>query len=95
MRESNHNLADEMIESETPDREEAVMTFRRNIGGGGSYIQLKEIFQCPACGRMLIENTLGSFCSFLPEGENIKNLLDFKANGNVKLFIIHNGRSSP
>lgn len=79
------DLADDIIGSEILDREEAVMSFCGNIGVG-RYIQLKEIFQCPVCERILIENTSGSFCSFFPEGEDNKNLLDFKVNGDVKYY---------
>lgn len=81
-----YDFADEMIESTNPDREEAAMNFRRNVGGK-SYIPSKEIFQCPVCGRVLIENTPGSYCSFLPEEEYYpKNLLDYGTNGSKTYF---------
>lgn len=80
------DLADTMIESTNPDREEAGMSFRINIGGENSYIWLKYIFQCPDCGRILIENDKGEFCSFFPEDNDEKRLLDYKGNEKIKFI---------
>ena len=71
------DLADEMIESKNPQREALAMTFRRNIGVGERYIRLKEMYQCPLCGRMIIETSPGEFCFFMPEEHHEKNLLDY------------------
>ena len=80
---SMYDLADEMIESDNPNREEVVMTFRRNVGGRNSYINFKEIYQCPKCGRILIEDIDGDFCSFFPEKECDKRLFDYGVNGEI------------
>ena len=69
----------EMIESGDPGREALAMTFRRNVGVGEKYIRLKEMYQCPFCGRMIIEDNSGDFCFFAPEEHNEKNLLDYGA----------------
>ncbi|MDE6221241.1 MAG: hypothetical protein K2G51_12595 [Lachnospiraceae bacterium] len=73
------DFADEMIESGSPCREDMAMTFRHNIGIGEKRIRLKELYQCPLCGRVLIEITPGQFCYFVPEGHEEKNLLDYRA----------------
>lgn len=79
------DLADTMIGSTIPDREEAVMSFRMNIGGRANrHIWLKDIFQCPDCGRIFLENNKGEFCSFLPEDNDEKQLLNYKGNENIK-----------
>lgn len=80
-----YDLADEMIESDDPDRELLAMTFRSNIGCGDSYIRMKEIFQCPQCGRVLIETTPGKFAVFTPENDTENNLLDYGAQRGKKL----------
>ena len=64
------DLIDKMIESENPDRHELIMTYREKIS-------LKNIYQCYDCGRMLFETSPGNFCSFLPEENDSKNLLDY------------------
>lgn len=78
------DLADKMIEPTNPDREELAMSFRRNIGFRDSYIKLKVIFQCPACGRILLENNKGEFCSFIPEDSDDKSFLDYKGEAEIK-----------
>lgn len=80
------DLADTMIESTDPDREEAAMSFRMNIGNKNKYIWLKDIFQCPDCGRILLENNKGEFCSFIPEDNEEKRLLDYKGNGEIRFM---------
>ena len=85
------DLADEMIESNVSCREDLAMTFRRNIGfGETSYIRLRDIFQCPLCGRILVENASGEFCLFAPEEHDEKNLLDYAAG--EKIEYIHKKR---
>lgn len=75
------DLADEMIESAEKNREALAMTFRTNIG---SYIRLKTIFQCKECGRMLIENENNQYCSFTPDEQDHKELLDFDGDDTVE-----------
>lgn len=70
-----YELADELIESSHPDREELCMTFRKEVGTG--YIRLKRVYQCFECGRILIENEDGEFAVFAPEGHNDTSVLDF------------------
>lgn len=72
------DFVDEMIETDSPCKKELEMTFRRNIGGGDSFIRLKEVYQCPLCGRIMIESTPGQFYFFVPEENDEKNLLDYK-----------------
>ena len=72
-----YDLADEMIESDHPDREELCMTFRSEFGTG--YIRLKRVYQCFECGRILIENEDGEFSVFAPEGHDDTKVLDFSA----------------
>lgn len=84
------DLADEMIESSHNDREELAMTFRRSVGIGDNYIRLKEMYQCPVCGRMLIEISPGNFCFFAPEEHDEMHLLDFEAG--EKREIIHRSK---
>lgn len=69
------DLADEIIERESDDREKLSMEFRRNIGG---YIRLKDVFQCYECGRLAVEGEFGEFFFFTPENHNEINLLDFE-----------------
>lgn len=71
------DFADQLIESDCPQKDNLAMTFRHNISVGNSYIRLKEIFQCPLCGRIMIETMPGCFCFFTPEDDNKKNLLDY------------------
>ena len=78
------DMADEMIESADPDRDKLTMSFRMNMGCGDAYIKLKDIFQCPVCGRILLEDSQGRFCSFLPEDSDDKRLLDYKGNEEIK-----------
>lgn len=70
-----YDFADEMIESDHPDKEELCMTFRKEVGTG--YIRLKRVYQCFECGRILIENEDGEFSVFAPEGHDNANALDF------------------
>lgn len=70
-----YDLADEMIESAHPDKEELCMTFRKEFGRG--YIRLKRVYQCFECGRILIENEDGEFAVFAPEGHDDTKVLDF------------------
>lgn len=78
-----YDLADEMIESNNSNREEVAMTFRGNVGGRKSYINFREIYQCPKCGRILVEDITGEFFSFFPEKECDKKLLDYGVNGEI------------
>lgn len=78
------DLADKMIESTNPDREELAMSFRMNISFKDSYIKLKHIFQCPACGRVLLENNKGELRSFYPEDSDDKAFLDYKGDAEIK-----------
>lgn len=72
-----YDFVDELIESDNPDKELLAMTFRSNISLGDSYIRMKEIFQCPQCGRIFIEATPGEFVVFTPEEHTENNLLDY------------------
>lgn len=67
------DLADEMIESDSADREALAMKFRRNIGG---YIRFRDVYQCYGCGRLLVEGENGEFFFFAPEGHDNTKLLD-------------------
>lgn len=78
------DLADKMIGSNSPDRESSAMIFRMNIGFKDSYIKLKHIFQCPACGRILLEDNEGKLCSFCPEDSDDKAFLDYKGDAEIK-----------
>lgn len=77
------DLADALIESNDSDRDKLAMSFRINIGCGDCYIKLKDIFQCPACGRILLEDNQGKFCSFFPEDSDDKQLLNYEGNGEI------------
>ena len=72
-----YDFVDELIETDNNRKESLMMTFRRNVCIGKTYIQLKEMYQCPQCGRILIENILGQYSFFYPEGNTKRNLLDF------------------
>ena len=78
------DFADEMIGTINPHREDLAMTFRSNIGIGEKHIRLKETYQCPLCGRVLMEVTPGQFCYFVPEGHDEKSLLDYKAGEEIE-----------
>lgn len=69
-----YDFADEMIESNHPDKEELCMTFRNEVGTG--YIRLKRVYQCFECGRILIENEDGEFSIFAPENHDNTKVLD-------------------
>lgn len=85
-----YDLADEMIESPHPDKEELCMTFRREFGGG--YIRLKRIYQCFECGRILVENEDGEFSVFAPEGHNDTKVLDFSVGERSGLVKRNSGK---
>lgn len=72
-----YDLADEMISSSYPDKEELCMTFRKEVGTG--YIRFKRVYQCFECGRILIEGENGEFTIFAPEGHNDTQVLDLSA----------------
>ena len=69
------DLADELIEDNSADREAVAMRFRQNIGG---YIRFRDIYQCYNCGRILIEGENGEFLFFMPDGHDNTRLLDVK-----------------
>lgn len=69
------DMADEIIERESDDREKLSMEFRRNIGG---YIRFRNVYQCYECGRLAVEGESGEFFFFTPENHNITNLLNFE-----------------
>ncbi len=72
-----YDFVDKLIETDSNQKERLTMTFRKNVHIGKKYIRLKEIYQCPNCGRILIETILGEYSFFCPE-ENIENnLLDY------------------
>ena len=72
-----YDFVDELIETDDNHKEALMMTFRKNVCIGNKYIQLKEIYQCPRCGRILIENTPGQYSFFCPEENRKRNLLDY------------------
>ena len=84
-----YDLVDELIESENTQKESLMMTFRRNVCVGETYIRLKEVYQCPQCGRILIENTPGQYYFFLPEESKERELLDY--DGKEKAEYIYRG----
>lgn len=67
------DLADEMIESESADREALAMRFRRNICG---YIRFRDVYQCYECGRLIVQGENGEFFFFMPEEHDQTKLLD-------------------
>lgn len=72
-----YDLVDELIETDNTQKESLMMTFRENVSIGKRYIRLKEVYQCPQCGRILIENIPGQYCFFGPEENPKRNLLDY------------------
>ncbi len=75
------DIADELIESKSPDREALAMEFRRCIGG---YIRLRDVYQCYKCGRLLVEGENGEFFSFAPEDHSETRLLDFETGNKTR-----------
>lgn len=69
------DVADEMIESSFRNREALAMNFRDNMTNG--YIRIKAIYQCRNCGRILLEDENNQYCSFVPDGHEQKDLLDY------------------
>lgn len=67
------DLADELIEADSDDREALAMRFRQNIG---KYIRFRDVYQCYECGRLLVEGENGEFFFFAPEGHDNTKLLD-------------------
>ena len=67
------DLADEMIEFGSVDREALAMRFRRNIGG---YIRFRDVYQCYECGRLIVEGGNGEFFFFMPDNHDNTKLLD-------------------
>ena len=59
-----YDFVDELIETDNTQRESLMMMFRKNVSIGKSYIRLKEVYQCPQCGRILIENIPGQYYFF-------------------------------
>ena len=74
------DLADEMIEDTSPDREALAMRFRGNID---EYIRFRCVYQCYGCGRLLVEGENGEFFFFLPEDHKNKKLLDVETGDKV------------
>lgn len=75
------DMADELIESTQNNREELAMKFRKNVCVGNEcHIRLKQLFQCPECGRLLLENEDGEYHSFVQEDKYEFGLLDYKGN---------------
>ena len=72
-----YDFVDELIETDNIQKESLMMAFRRNVSTGKKYVRLKEIYQCPECGRILIENIPGQYFFFCPEENKEKNLLDY------------------
>lgn len=72
-----YDFVDELIETGNDQKEPFMMTFRKNVCVGKKYIRLKEVYQCPQCGRMLIENIPGEYSFFAPEENSKRNLLDY------------------
>lgn len=72
-----YDLVDELIETDNTQKESLMMTFRKNVSIGKSYIRLKEVYQCPQCGRILIENIPGQYYFFFARGKQKRNLLDY------------------
>ncbi len=72
-----YDFADKLIETDNNQKEQLAMTFRSNIGIGKKYIRLKEIYQCPECGRILVETIPGKYSFFCPEENRENNLLDY------------------
>lgn len=70
------DFIDSLIESPVSDRELLVIKFRKNIGAR-QFVDLKTVYQCPVCGRMLIPDADFQFHSFLPEDAESGGLLDF------------------
>lgn len=68
------DLADELIEADSADREALAMRFRQNIGG---FIRFRDVYQCYECGRLLVEGENGEFFSFIPDGHEETGLLGF------------------
>ncbi|MCH5203383.1 MAG: hypothetical protein J1F03_01485 [Oscillospiraceae bacterium] len=69
------DLADELIEDDSSDREALSMRFRRNID---EYIRFRCVYQCYNCGRLLVEGENGEFFFFAPEGHDNKSLFDIQ-----------------
>ena len=74
------DFCDSLIESPEPDRERLCMKLRKNLGVNG-FIELRDVFQCPDCGRILIEDAENRYHSFLPEDSDSSGLLDFDGTG--------------
>ena len=74
------DLADEMIESESAEREALAMRFRRNIG---RYIRFRDVYQCYECGRLIAEGEDGDFLFFLPEEHGNTRLLDVETGDKI------------
>lgn len=72
-----YDFADKLIETDNNQKEHLAMTFRNNIGIGKKYIRLKEIYQCPECGRILVETIPGKYSFFCPEENTENNLLNY------------------
>ena len=47
--------------------------------GFGTRVEFRTVYQCPACGRLLLESADHSFAFFSPEGHEEKSLLDFSS----------------
>lgn len=82
-----YDFVDELIETDSCQKESLMMTFRKNVCIGKKYIRLKEIYQCPQCGRILIENTPGEYSFFCPEGNSKRNLLDYGGEENAEMLL--------
>lgn len=73
-----YDFVDELIETGANQKEQYAMAFRKNVRIGNKYIRLKEIYQCPECGRILIETMPGEYSFFCPEENTENNLLDYE-----------------
>ena len=76
------NMADSLIESPDPDRAVLCHTLRHNLSGKDACVQERDVYQCPECGRVYIEDPDGRFFCFAPEDpDSEKMLFNHKGTG--------------
>ena len=80
------NMAAGLIESPDPDRGALCHTLLANLGSGkDACVQERDLFQCPQCGRVYIEDPDGHFFCFAPEDTDCgKMLFDHRGTGMVQ-----------
>ena len=79
------DMANGLIESPDPDRGALCHTLLHNLSGKDACVQSRDLYQCPECGRVYIEDPDGRFFCCAPEDpDSGRMLFDHRGTGTVR-----------